>query len=231
MSEEADAVAQLTIHHVRRSDGLFVDDVPESVRSKVEVIESVGADPDANAIDIDTVNGRGRRTVVDAGVYRFAGMTTDGRFLLEFEYSDLDGGADIDALDALVQSLYVDGEQAAATGLGCVVDVTFVEDLSIPDGTTTSPASTFTKRWRVQNTGTCPWTDRYAWAFTGGDPLTIESISTIELVEPGDTYDVAVTLRSPAESGAYAGQFQLAEPGTLTPIGPALYFVIQVEPR
>ena len=231
MSEETDAVAQLTIHHVRRSDGLFVDDVPESVRSKVEVIESVGADPDANAIDIDTVNGRGRRTVVDAGVYRFAGMTTDGRFLLEFEYSDLDGGADIDALDALVQSLYVDGEQAAATGLGCMVDVTFVEDLSIPDGTTMSPASTFTKRWRVQNTGTCPWTDRYAWTFTGGDPLTIESISTIELVEPGDTYDVAVTLRSPVESGAYAGQFQLAEPGTLTPIGPALYFVIQVEPR
>ena len=35
--------------------------------------------------------------------------------------------------------------------------LTFVEDLTIPDGTSVIPGSVLDKRWQVENSGTCNW--------------------------------------------------------------------------
>ena len=34
----------------------------------------------------------------------------------------------------------------------------FIRDVTVPDGSPFAPGETFTKTWRLQNTGTCTWT-------------------------------------------------------------------------
>src|SRR5262245_14395652 len=49
--------------------------------------------------------------------------------------------------------------------------VTFVKDITIPDGTKFLAGETFTKTWRLQNRGTCTWTSDYMLVFTSGDSM------------------------------------------------------------
>src|SRR5512134_2558781 len=44
----------------------------------------------------------------------------------------------------------------------------FVSDVSYPDGSTVALGSTFTKIWRIRNTGTCTWNTSYALVFVSG---------------------------------------------------------------
>ena len=45
----------------------------------------------------------------------------------------------------------------------------FVTDVTIPDGTVLDPDESFTKTWRLKNSGTCSWTPSYAVIFSNGD--------------------------------------------------------------
>ena len=47
----------------------------------------------------------------------------------------------------------------------------FVADVTVPDDTVFSPNQTFTKTWRLKNTGTCSWTPSYAVAFSDGNSM------------------------------------------------------------
>jgi len=86
----------------------------------------------------------------------------------------------------------------------------FVEDVNVPDGTTFSPGETFTKTWRLRNTGTCTWTSGYAIVFDHdnnmGAPVAVNMPSA---VEPGKTVDISVTLTAPQAPGNYRGYWML----------------------
>jgi len=91
--------------------------------------------------------------------------------------------------------------------------ITFVKDITIPDGTAFSPGETFTKTWRLQNRGTCTWTPDYMLVFSGGSQMG----DTIALrlpgyVVPGQTVDVSVTLTAPAARGEFTGYWMLRNP-------------------
>src|SRR5690242_20438135 len=43
----------------------------------------------------------------------------------------------------------------------CKDSLTFVKDLTIPDGTEVAPESTLDKRWEIENNGNCNWGDGY----------------------------------------------------------------------
>jgi hypothetical protein len=53
----------------------------------------------------------------------------------------------------------------------CKPSMTFMRDLSLPDGTMIAPGSPFEKAWLVKNTGTCAWSAKYAVSLVGGDVL------------------------------------------------------------
>ncbi len=58
---------------------------------------------------------------------------------------------------------------------GCIDGLAWLEDLSLPDLGMTAPAvlapgQSFTKAWRVLNTGTCTWDDSYHLVFAYGGP-------------------------------------------------------------
>ncbi len=97
-------------------------------------------------------------------------------------------------------------------GRGCVDRASLVEDVTIPDGTTVLPGASFTKTWRLRNTGTCTWTEEYRivtliQALTrrsrgAGVPLTGE-------VLPGEEVNVSVQARAPRQAGEHRVKYML----------------------
>jgi hypothetical protein len=97
----------------------------------------------------------------------------------------------------------------------------FVGDITIPDGSAINSGNTFTKTWRLQNTGTCSWTPSYALIFSNGDLMGGSTVVPLpNQVNPGQTIDLSVHLTAPANSGAYLGSWMLRDShGTLFGIG------------
>jgi len=95
--------------------------------------------------------------------------------------------------------------------------VSFVKDVTVPDGSRFAPGETFTKTWRLNNRGTCTWTPDYMLVYTSGAQM--GSTTAVRLpgyVAPGQTVDVSVTLTAPDASGKYVGYWILRNPsGTL----------------
>jgi len=86
----------------------------------------------------------------------------------------------------------------------------FVDDVSIPDGTVLAPNETFTKTWRLKNTGTCTWTTSYAIVFSSGDSMGGPATQTLTgNVTPGQSVDISVNLKAPGTPGSYRGYWKL----------------------
>ncbi len=93
----------------------------------------------------------------------------------------------------------------------CTNSFEFVLDLTVPDDTVFPPGAEFEAGWRLRNNGTCPWDD-YAVAFVNGDAMGITGTVPIEdVVAPGQSADVAITLTAPATPGTYRSNWQLAD--------------------
>jgi hypothetical protein len=113
--------------------------------------------------------------------------------------SDIDFGWDYEFLPALED---LDG--------GCVDDIEFTADISIPDDTVIAPGQTFTKTWELLNSGTCTWAAAYSMVFVSGDQMGAPDIQPLgQEVEPGQTVELSVTLVAPLEPGNYRGEWKL----------------------
>ncbi len=86
----------------------------------------------------------------------------------------------------------------------------FVGDVTYPDGSTVPLAGTFTKIWRLQNTGTCTWTTSYALVYVSGERFSAPAAVAMPTnVGPGQTVDLAVNLTAPNQNGQYRGFWKL----------------------
>jgi hypothetical protein len=99
----------------------------------------------------------------------------------------------------------------------------FVSDVTIPDGTVVSPGSTFTKTWRLKNTGACTWTTNYDVVFVSGTQMS--SSAVVDLpgnVVSGQVIDISVTMTAPATQGSYRSNWKLRDAsGLLFGVGQA----------
>jgi len=94
---------------------------------------------------------------------------------------------------------------------------TFISDVTIPDGTLTTPGSTFKKTWRLKNTGTCTWSG-YTLVFDSGESMS-PVIDPIGTVGPGQEVDVSVTFTAPTAPGDYRSYWRIRNPsGVLLPV-------------
>jgi hypothetical protein len=89
--------------------------------------------------------------------------------------------------------------------------VRFIKDVTVPDEMDLSPGEKFTKTWRLQNAGSCPWTIGYLLYFESGNIMDgpTSQFLTSEPVLPGENIDVSVDLVAPGEIGAYQGNWKL----------------------
>ncbi len=124
-------------------------------------------------------------------------------------------------LPALVTSTVAAGGGAT----GCDNSV-YISDVTIPDGTTVTPGQTFTKTWKVSNTGTCAWTAAYQIIFLYGDIMGGKATAIGKIVNPGESADVSVVLTAPSTAGNITGTWRLAN-ANAQPFGTALTVVIK----
>jgi hypothetical protein len=88
--------------------------------------------------------------------------------------------------------------------------VEFVDDVTIPDGTILNAGETFTKIWRLKNTGSRTWTVDYDLVFLSGDRMdSAAAVALPRTVKSGETVDVAVRLVAPEDPGDYRGYWIL----------------------
>jgi hypothetical protein len=73
-----------------------------------------------------------------------------------------------------------------------------------------SPGQTFTKVWRLVNSGTCNWTQNYSIALFSGEAMGAPSgVALPKAVAPGQSVDISVDLVAPNTPGTYQGNWKL----------------------
>lgn len=101
---------------------------------------------------------------------------------------------------------------ADGNGKACYA-MTFVTDVTIPDGMIVAPGSRFTKTWRVRNDGNCVWDQTYALVLSKGDAMSsVTSFPLTRVVNPGDTADISIEFTAPTTEGVYTGFWHILTP-------------------
>ena len=99
-----------------------------------------------------------------------------------------------------------------ATPIPCY-QVKFVEDLTIPDGTKIVAGNTFTKTWRIRNSGSCTWDSRFDVTFVDGTQMTPGKVWDLtKEVKSGETVDISIDMTAPSTVGSYQANFQMLNP-------------------
>ncbi len=105
-----------------------------------------------------------------------------------------------------------EGPTEAPTATGpCTNAASFVADVTIPDYSHFDPRATFTKTWRVKNTGTCAWTADYKAAYSSGDLLGAPLSIPLSQTAPGATLDISADMAAPGYAGKYQIFYQLMD--------------------
>jgi len=102
----------------------------------------------------------------------------------------------------------VTGTPNAGSSSTCRDSAILVEDVTYPDNTRLTAGETFTKTWKLQNVGTCTWTD-YTVAFVDGDRMGSPNSVPVPETERSKTVDVSVELTAPSTDKVYRGNFEL----------------------
>lgn len=103
----------------------------------------------------------------------------------------------------------------------------FIGDVTIPDGTILSPGETFTKTWRVQNSGSCDWSTTYALSFNSGESMNGSTVYFPYAVSSGNQMDISVELTTPSDLGTYVGYWKMQNANGII-FGQTLYVQITV---
>ena len=117
-------------------------------------------------------------------------------------------------------------ESATTPELACD-SMTFIADLSVPDGTYMNPGQSFTKTWKLRNTGSCAWDDSYTFVFVEGDAMEGQTQTIEGGVAVGETYDMSVPMVAPGSPGSYGGLWQMVN-GEGVPFGTRVWVQIVV---
>jgi VCBS repeat-containing protein len=92
----------------------------------------------------------------------------------------------------------------------CEDAASFVKDVTVPDGTRFDGGESFSKTWRLQNSGTCTWATDYDLFHISGYSLGGPGVVPFQgEVLPGRTVDITVDLKAPTSHGTYKGIWML----------------------
>lgn len=111
----------------------------------------------------------------------------------------------------------------ATTGVGCdQASPGSPIDVTIPDDTVLKPGETFTKVWRLRNSGTCAWTTSYSAVYFSGEKMGApETVALSASVAVGNSIDISVEMTAPLTPGTYQSNWKLRNAGgVLFGLGP-----------
>src|SRR5574340_1626882 len=103
------------------------------------------------------------------------------------------------------------GSPSAAAVTSCN-NLVYVTDVTIPDNTAMTPGQSFTKTWRVQNSGSCAWGAGYKFSLIGGDAMGAQAITLTQPVAPGATYEISIPMTAPTTgTGSASGTWKMSD--------------------
>ena len=94
----------------------------------------------------------------------------------------------------------------------CENGLTFLEDITIPDGTVVAPGERLDKQWRVRNSGTCNWDGRYRLRLVDGVPMGAEEEVPLYPARAGAEAVIRIVFTAPEEPGTYISTWQAVDP-------------------
>lgn len=96
------------------------------------------------------------------------------------------------------------GDDPTPTPESCSDNLTFLDDLTVPDGSPVNPGERIDKQWRVQNSGTCDWDAHYRLKLVGGfPPLGAELSQQLFPARAGVEATIQIFFIAPPASGLY----------------------------
>jgi len=94
----------------------------------------------------------------------------------------------------------------------CLNIAEFVKDVSIPDQSLMKPQQSFTKIWRILNTGSCTWTPEYSLVHVWGHQMNGMSPKPLSLtVLPGEMIDLKIDLIAPNSYDYFQGNWMIED--------------------
>jgi len=111
----------------------------------------------------------------------------------------------------------------------CTKNLTFVSDVTIPDGTVVSPTTIVDKQWLITNSGSCDWDSTYRLKWIGGDPLGAATEQALYPARAGTQITLRILFTAPAEPGTYGSTWQAFDADGVA-FGDPVYVEIVVSP-
>jgi len=115
---------------------------------------------------------------------------------------------------------------AAVPGI-CANSASFLEDLTLPDGSLVAPGQILLKRWSVENTGSCDWGPGYTLQPMWDNPFSDVGVQDLYPARAGAVAVWAVEFVAPQEAGTYFARWQAYDPEG-QPFGDEVYLLIEV---
>ncbi len=102
-----------------------------------------------------------------------------------------------------------------ANSADCTNSASFVADVTVPDNSSVTGGTVFTKTWRVRNTGTCIWGSGYTLTHYSDEDMGAPASVPLNVTQPGEEIDISLDLRAANSVGTHRGNFVIKNPAGL----------------
>jgi hypothetical protein len=117
--------------------------------------------------------------------------------------------------------------QATAT-IACTDNLSFIQDVTIPDNSVETPGKVLDKQWLVQNSGECNWDARYRLRLISGEALGASPEQALYPARAGSQANLRILFTAPQESGEYVSEWQAFDANGV-PFGESFFIKIVVQ--
>jgi len=110
----------------------------------------------------------------------------------------------------------------------CFSNLTFIEDITIPDNSFVTFGSSIDKQWLVENSGTCHWNSDYRLKHIGGAVLDAPEEIALFPARAGTQATIQILFTAPFTDGVYESAWQAHDPDGIA-FGDPIYIRIVVQ--
>jgi hypothetical protein len=110
----------------------------------------------------------------------------------------------------------------------CVSDLTFMSDVTIPDGTVVAAGGSLDKQWQVLNSGSCNWDNLYRLRLISGDAMGAALEQALYPARVGSLATIRILFKAPPDPGEYISEWQAFDSAGL-PFGDSFFMKIVVQ--
>ena len=113
----------------------------------------------------------------------------------------------------------------------CTSNLTFIEDITIPDDTTVVAGAAMDKQWLVSNSGTCNWDSSYRLKWIGGETFGVSSELPLFPARAGTQAMLQIVFTAPTVTvtGTFESAWQAYGPDGIA-FGDPIFLRINISP-